>query len=99
MFTQAIVLSGKKYSVDIYTADVKGAGTDASVFMTMFGEKGDTGERKLHQSETNKDKFERGKVITNCQYIFIAEVFMFMKSMNYCIPCFNESMLEYIILA
>ncbi len=51
-----------KYSVHVFTGDVKGAGTDANVFFTMFGETGDTGERQLSKSEKHKDKFERGQV-------------------------------------
>lgn len=39
-----------------------GAGTDASVFLTLFGDLGDTGERKLGKSENKKNKFERGQV-------------------------------------
>lgn len=39
-----------------------GAGTDANVFLTIYGELGDTGERKLSKSETNKNKFKRGAV-------------------------------------
>ena len=36
-----------------------GAGTDANVFMIIFGENGDSGELPLKNSETYKDKFER----------------------------------------
>ena len=39
-----------------------GAGTDANVFLTICGDLGDTGERKLAKSENNKNKFERGEV-------------------------------------
>ena len=39
--------------------DVRGAGTDANVTMTLMGDKGDTGERKLDSSAND---FERGKV-------------------------------------
>lgn len=39
-----------------------GAGTDANVFLTIYGDLGDTGERKLTKSESNKNKFERGQV-------------------------------------
>ena len=46
----------------MYTGDIKSAGTDANVFLTMFGENGDTGERALTKSETHRDKFERGQV-------------------------------------
>ena len=28
-----------RYEVDVLTSDVRGAGTDANVFMTVFGEK------------------------------------------------------------
>ena len=48
--------------VDVYTGDVRGAGTDANVFLTIFGDKGDSGERKLYKSETHSNKFERGQV-------------------------------------
>ncbi|XP_059150632.1 lipoxygenase homology domain-containing protein 1-like isoform X2 [Physella acuta] len=52
-------LEAKKYTVEVYTGDVSGGGTDANVFLTMFGDKGDSGERQLRNSETNRDKFER----------------------------------------
>ncbi|CAL8318268.1 unnamed protein product [Lota lota] len=50
------------YSVSVMTGDVYGAGTDANVFLTIYGDLGDTGERKLSKSETNSNKFERGSV-------------------------------------
>lgn len=50
------------YNVSVRTGDMFGAGTDASVFLTIFGDLGDTGERKLAKSENNKNKFERGQV-------------------------------------
>ena len=46
----------------MHTGDVRGAGTDANVFIVLFGDRGDTGERKLHKSETYSNKFERGQV-------------------------------------
>ena len=55
-------VTAKKYTVNVYTGDVSGAGTDANVFCTIFGDKGDSGERKLHKSETYTDKFERAHV-------------------------------------
>lgn len=57
-----IVLSDKDYTVSVITGDVKGAGTNANVFLTIFGDRGDTGERKLEKSETHFDKFEKGQV-------------------------------------
>ena len=57
--------SAKQYVVNVYTGDVSSAGTDANVFITVVGDRGDSGERKLHKSETNRDKFERGQVSLN----------------------------------
>lgn len=48
--------------VDVFTGDVFGAGTNANVFLTLFGEFGDSGEKKLIKSETHRDKFERKQV-------------------------------------
>ena len=50
------------YKVEVHTGSKSGAGTNADVFINLFGEFGDTGERWLRKSETNKDKFERNKV-------------------------------------
>uniref|UniRef100_A0A667ZD74 Lipoxygenase homology PLAT domains 1 n=1 Tax=Myripristis murdjan TaxID=586833 RepID=A0A667ZD74_9TELE len=50
------------YKVSVRTGDMYGGGTDANVFLTIFGDLGDTGERKLSKSETNSNKFERGEV-------------------------------------
>ena len=51
--------TGTSYKVNVKTGDVLGAGTDANVFMVIFGEHGDSGELALKNSETYKDKFER----------------------------------------
>ena len=48
--------------MSVFTGEVKGAGTDANVFLTVFGDRGDSGERKLAKSETHRDKFEKGQV-------------------------------------
>ena len=49
------------YSVSTQTSDVMGAATDSIVFVTLYGEHGDSGERKLRKSD-NMNKFERGQV-------------------------------------
>ncbi|XP_037833937.1 lipoxygenase homology domain-containing protein 1-like [Kryptolebias marmoratus] len=46
-----------KYVVSVFTADLKGSGTDADVFINIFGEFGDTGERRL---DSDKNNFEKG---------------------------------------
>ena len=51
-----------KYEVMVHTGKKRGAGTDANVFITIFGERGDTGLRPLRSSKTNRNKFENGKV-------------------------------------
>lgn len=43
------------------TSDVRGAGTDADVLLTLYGDKGDSGPLSLESSANN---FERGQVDT-----------------------------------
>ena len=43
------------------TGDVRGAGTDANVYVMIFGESGDTGKLQLRQADNTKDKWERGR--------------------------------------
>nr|XP_009664467.1 PREDICTED: lipoxygenase homology domain-containing protein 1 [Struthio camelus australis] len=49
------------YKISVFTGDIYGAGTDANVFLNIYGDLGDTGERKLSKSETNFNKFERAQ--------------------------------------
>lgn len=51
-----------KYELEVHTGSKWGAGTDANVFACIYGELGDTGDRPLVESETHRNKFERGKV-------------------------------------
>lgn len=44
------------------TSDVSGAGTDAKVYVILFGANGDTGEIHLAKSETYKDSFENNQI-------------------------------------
>lgn len=48
--------------MQIFTGNVPGAGTDAKVYITIYGDLGDTGERYLGKSENRTNKFERGTV-------------------------------------
>jgi lipoxygenase homology domain-containing protein 1 len=54
---------GKKYIIDVFTGDCKNSGTDANVFLTMYGKEGNSGERKLSSSKSNVNKFERNQVL------------------------------------
>ena len=49
------------YTVSVHTSDVSGAGSDSDVFITLYGEQGDSGERALRKSD-NINKFERDQV-------------------------------------
>ena len=48
-----------KYRIEVHTADVRGAGTDANVSLMLSGEEGDTAEMRL-TNNSGKDLFERG---------------------------------------
>ncbi|XP_040436731.1 lipoxygenase homology domain-containing protein 1-like [Falco naumanni] len=55
-------LEENTYEVRVLTGNVSGAGTDANVFLSIYGiERGDTGERQLKRSN-NFNKFEKGQV-------------------------------------
>lgn len=51
-----------KYRVTICTGNISGSGTDASVYLNIIGDLGDTGERLMFMSKNNVNKFEKGNV-------------------------------------
>ena len=57
------------YEISVYTGDHWAAGTDANVYITMFGSKGDSGKRWLYHSDSNPEKFQRNKVRISFKYI------------------------------
>ena len=56
------IITATPYTIRVFTGDMKGGGTNANVFLTLYGDNGDSGERKLAKSETHMDKFEREQV-------------------------------------
>ena len=48
-----------KYDVGVFTGNERGSGTDANVFITIYGANGDTGKRQLTQKGRNL--FEKGQ--------------------------------------
>ena len=46
------------YEVTVWTGDVRGAGTDANVFIQMYGEYGKTEEKQIRN---RSDNFEQGQ--------------------------------------
>ena len=63
-------LARTRYDVAVMTGDKMGAGTNANVYMTLFGLKGDSGKRGLRMSKEDQNKFESGKVI--CYLYFLS---------------------------
>jgi len=49
------------YHVSVRTGDMIGAGTDANVYVILYGDQGDTGKLNLKQAINTKNKFERGR--------------------------------------
>lgn len=63
-WNECLIFSEVEYTVKVYTGKVGGAGTDANVFINLYGEKHDSGERQLKDSADNFNKFETGNVST-----------------------------------
>lgn len=61
-FSLSSVYIVKTYRIQIITGSKRGAGTDANVYINIYGEQGDTGNRFLTNSKTNRNKFEKGNV-------------------------------------
>ena len=51
------------YEVSAVTANKLGAGTDANVFVILYGDKGKSEKMQLKESKTNSNPFEKGKWI------------------------------------
>jgi len=52
-----VVVTHRNYTVKVYTGSRDGAGTDADVYITLFGYAGECRERQL---DTTADDFEAG---------------------------------------
>ncbi|XP_037658982.1 oxygen-regulated protein 1 [Choloepus didactylus] len=50
------------YEIHIHTGTTLGAETEANVFINLVGTRGDSGKRRLHRSQNNDVKFQRGQV-------------------------------------
>ena len=49
------------YEVTVYTGDLWNAGTQATVFVTLHGERGDTGVREFYKLD-GQPNFQKGEV-------------------------------------
>ncbi|CAO2594491.1 Lipoxygenase homology domain-containing protein 1, partial [Lemmus lemmus] len=54
------IMGMARYRVTVCTGEIEGAGTDANVYLCLFGDVGDTGERLLYNCRNNTDLFEKG---------------------------------------
>ena len=59
IFSITLWTQAAEYNVSVYTGTKFGAGTDARVFITLYGEKGDSGEVELQGR--GGQEFENGK--------------------------------------
>nr|XP_056710895.1 oxygen-regulated protein 1 [Euleptes europaea] len=49
------------YEIHVYTGSKPDAETNANVYITLIGNRGDSGKRKLHRSRSNKIKFRQNQ--------------------------------------
>lgn len=54
-------IAATSYHVSVKTGTERHAGTDANVFVKLFGSKGDTGKLQLASADNTKNKFEAGR--------------------------------------
>ena len=54
-------LKENEYEIMTFTANCKGANTDANVYVVVHGESASSSARGLEQSRTHRDKFEIGQ--------------------------------------
>ena len=55
------VISATTYKISVKTSDIRGAGTNANVYVVLFGQSGDSGELALKHPEGGSDPFERNQ--------------------------------------
>lgn len=56
-----LLLAVTVYEVHVTTGELWNAGTEADVYISVYGERGDTGSRQLLRSQKSK-KFLKGQV-------------------------------------
>ncbi|XP_063779799.1 oxygen-regulated protein 1 [Pseudophryne corroboree] len=50
------------YEIHVYTGNISDTDAEYTVYINIFGNKGDSGKRKLHKSKFQTFKFQRGQV-------------------------------------
>ena len=62
------------WNVWLWTSDMRGAGTDANVFMTLYGDKGKTDEVPLGNATDNFEQGQLDKFKVNSDHSFFSVV-------------------------
>jgi len=57
------------YVVHTFTGDVRGAGTDANVYVTLFGDRGDSGRKVLDNNENNFERSQKDTFNVVCPHL------------------------------
>ena len=52
------MFKGTNYTMRTFTGNTEGAGTKANIYVTLFGDKGDSGFRLLTSGEYKKGRYE-----------------------------------------
>ena len=64
----------------MWTSDTRGAGTDANVFMTLYGDKGKTDEVQLGNAT---DNFEQGQLdklkVCHCFFLVLVHWYLLLQ--------------------
>ena len=60
--TVSVTLPVVIYTVEVYTGSKPGSDTEASLYIELYGKRGDSGRRVLYQSKNNDTKFQEGQV-------------------------------------
>lgn len=54
------IISDIEYTITVQTGSVSLAGTDANVYLTLYGDKNNVARQQLKKSTQNSDPFEKG---------------------------------------
>ena len=57
------------YRVTVFTGDVRRAGTDATVHITLFGEQGDSGQLVLDNDKNNFERARKDEFTLECPHL------------------------------
>ena len=84
---------GITYNVAFETGDLPFSGTDANVFIEIYGENGDTGKIEFNRDDNKSSgRFERGR--TDKFAVETADIGKVCVAVNYILQLFHEPALD-----